>query len=144
MFSRSCEYTIKALIYVAQNTKDGKRVSIKEIAKGTDAPEHFVAKILQELSKKKTVMSIKGPNGGFYLEEGGKHVSLERIVKEIDGDGMFTNCVLGLKVCSEKTPCPVHLEYKEVKKNLIRMLENNTISDFNDKLDSGKFFLKNE
>jgi len=51
--------------------------------------------------------------------------------------------VLGLKACNEKTPCPMHQQYKEVKKGLIQMLEENTIGDFNRKLDSGKYFLVN-
>jgi hypothetical protein len=51
---------------------------------------------------------------------------------------------MGLKACSEKNPCPVHFEYKEIKKNLIKMIEHNTLADFKEKLESGKFFLKNK
>ena len=48
-----------------------------------------------------------------------------------------------LKTCNEKKPCPVHDQYRDIKKNLIKMIEENTIGDFNTKLDSGKFFLVN-
>ncbi len=144
MFSKSCEYAIKAMIFVAQKSKDDNRVGIKAIAKGTDAPEHFMAKIMQDLSRRKLIHSVKGPNGGFYMDKADLKTSIASIVKAIDGDVIYTDCVLGLKVCSEKNPCPVHFEFKEIKKNLIKMIENNTIADFNDKLDSGKFFLKNK
>lgn len=131
------------MIFVAQKSRGDQRVSIKEIAKGTDAPEHFVAKIMQDLSRKKLVHSVKGPNGGFYMDAHDLNRPLADIVKAIDGDKMFVSCVLGLKNCSEKNPCPVHHEYKEIKKNLIKMMDTNTIGKFNDKLDTGKFFLKN-
>lgn len=144
MFSKSCEYAIKAMIFIAQKSKEETRVSIKEIAKGTDAPEHFIAKILQDLSRRKLVHSIKGPNGGFYMDKSDLKTSLSDIVKAIDGDKLYVDCLLGLKACSEKNPCPVHFEYKEIKRNLIRVIEDNTIGDFNEKLDSGKFFLKNK
>lgn len=144
MFSKSCEYAIKAMIFIAQKSKEETRVSIKEIAKGTDAPEHFIAKILQDLSRRKLVHSVKGPNGGFYMDKSDLKTSLSDIVKAIDGDKIYVDCLLGLKACSEKNPCPVHFEYKEIKKNLIRVIEENTIGDFNEKLDSGKFFLKNK
>lgn len=144
MFTKSCEYAIKAMIFVAQKSKEGERIGIKEIAKGTDAPEHFMGKIMQDLSRKKIVQSIKGPNGGFYLEEGAAKISLSEIVKAIDGDGIYVDCVLGLKICSEKNPCPVHFEFKEIKKNLLKMLESSNIDEFNKKLDTGKFFLKNQ
>ncbi|WP_300567150.1 Rrf2 family transcriptional regulator [Flavobacterium sp.] len=143
MFSKSCEYAIKAMIFVAQKSKDELRVGVKEVAKGIDAPEHFIAKILQDLGKKKLINSVKGPNGGFYMDAENLTTSIADIVKAIDGDKIYKNCVIGLKLCSEKNPCPVHDEFKAIKKNLIKMIEENTINDFNEKLDSGKFFLKN-
>ncbi len=143
MFSKSCEYAIKAMIFVAQKSKEEARVSVKEIAKGINAPEHFIAKILQELGRKNLLQSMKGPNGGFFMEKADLKTSLSDIVTAIDGNKIYNDCVLGLKACSEKNPCPVHNEYKEVKRGLIRMLESNTISDFNERLNSGNFFLKN-
>lgn len=144
MFSKTCEYAIKAMIFVAQKSKEETRVGVKEIARGTDSPEHFIAKIMQELGRKRLVQSIKGPNGGFYMTEKDLKISISDIVKAMDGDKLYMDCVLGLKACSEKNPCPVHFEFKEIKKRLIHMIESNTIGDFNEKLDSGKFFLKNE
>jgi Rrf2 family protein len=143
MFSKTCEYGIKAMIFVAQKSKDGSRVGIKEIAKGTDAPEHFIAKIMQELSRKKLVHSIKGPNGGFYFDKADLKTTLADIVKALDGNAIYTDCALGLKTCNAKKPCPVHHQFQDIKKNLITMIEENTIGDFNAKLDSGKFFLVN-
>lgn len=143
MFSKSCEYAIKAMIFVAQKSKDNTRVGVKEIAKGIDSPEHFIAKIMQELSRKRLLQSAKGPNGGFYMTGKDFNTRISDIVKAIDGDQLYVDCVLGLKTCSEKNPCPVHHEYKEIKRKLIAMLEHNTIGNFNEKLDSGKFFLKN-
>ncbi len=143
MFSKSCEYAIKAMIFIAQKSTDESRVGIRDIAAGTDAPMHFIAKIMQDLSRRKLVHSIKGPNGGFYMDKEDLKNSISDIVKAIDGDQLYTDCVLGLKVCSETSPCPVHNEYKEIKKNLINMIENNTIGEFKNKLDSGAYFLKN-
>jgi Rrf2 family protein len=131
------------MIYISQKSRDGQRVGVKQVAESIDAPEHFIAKILQELSRKKLVQSMKGPNGGFYLEDIDFKTSLADIVMAIDGNNIYNECVLGLKACSQKNPCPVHNEYKEIKKNLIAMLEKNTIENFKDKLDSGNYFLKN-
>ena len=38
MFSKSCEYAIKAVIHLCMETKDGKRLSIAEIAEAIDTP----------------------------------------------------------------------------------------------------------
>lgn len=52
MLSKTCEYAVRAVIYIAQQTKDGNRVGIKDVAKGIDSPEYFIAKILQEMVQK--------------------------------------------------------------------------------------------
>lgn len=132
------------MIFVAQKSDSDSKVGLKEIAEGTDTPVPFMAKIMQELSKKKLVHSSKGPNGGFYMNKKNLKTSIADIVLATDGDGIYSKCVLGLKNCNEKTPCPVHHEYKDIKKKFIAMLEKNTITDFNEKLMTKKFFLKNE
>ncbi|MEP6748488.1 MAG: Rrf2 family transcriptional regulator, partial [Bacteroidota bacterium] len=76
MFSKTCEYAIRAMIFIAQKSEHGIKVGIKQIAKGTSAPEHFIAKILQDLSRKGLVQSSKGPNGGFFLEAGETKITL--------------------------------------------------------------------
>lgn len=112
MFSKTCEYALRSILFVAQKSEDGNKVGIKEISKGIGAPVHFMAKILQDLSRKGLVQSIKGPNGGFFLDESDRNVTLADVVNAIDGDKLFTGCGLGLKNCSEKNPCPLHDEFK--------------------------------
>ena len=130
------------MIYVAQISKEGSRVSVKDIATGIDAPIPFTAKILQELGRRRLVRSVKGPNGGFYLDTSENPIAIADIVRAIDGDVIYDDCVLGLKKCSEKNPCPVHFEYKDIKRKLIKMIENKTINDFKNDLDNGIYQLK--
>lgn len=132
------------MIYIAQKTKDGSKVGFKEVATGIDSPEHFIAKILQELSRKNLLQSSKGPNGGFYLDAKSMNQSLADIVKAVDGDRIFTGCGLGLKYCSEKDPCPIHHEFKSIRDQTQKMLQSATVSDFNALLDSGAIHLRKE
>jgi Rrf2 family protein len=142
MFSKTCEYAIRAMIFIALKSEDGNKVGIKEIAKGIKAPEHFIAKILQELSRKGLVQSAKGPNGGFFLDDGLKKNTLADIVKAIDGDKLFTACALGLQNCSEKMPCPLHDEFKVIRNQTYDMLKSATVAEFNSELSAGMRFLK--
>ena len=69
MFSKACEYGIKATIFIASNSYEKQRVSLKEIAKEIDSPEAFTAKILQNLVRHKIINSVKGAYGGFEIEK---------------------------------------------------------------------------
>ena len=129
MLSKTCEYAIRALTFIAQQTKDGNKISIKDVAKGIDSPEYFIAKILQEMTRKDLLQSTKGPTGGFHLNETNLNNSLANIVKEFDGDKIFNGCALGLKQCSETSPCPLHDQFKGIRNNLKQLLESTTIRD---------------
>lgn len=142
MFSKTCEYAIRALIFIAQKSKDGSRVGIKDISAGIDSPEYFIAKILQDLSRKGFVQSAKGPNGGFYMEGKNLQQSVADIVREIDGDKLFTGCGLGLKECSEDHPCPIHNDFKHIRQEIKTMLEESRIQFFVENLDLKLTFLK--
>ncbi len=142
MFTKSCEYAIRAVIFIAQQTYAGTKTGVKEIAINIDAPEHFIAKILQELVRKGLIQSAKGPNGGFYLDDNALHHSLADIVKTIDGEKLFHGCALGLRQCSESHPCPLHNEFKQVRNKLTKMLESATVSTFVHSLENNQAFLK--
>jgi Rrf2 family transcriptional regulator, iron-sulfur cluster assembly transcription factor len=142
MFSKACEYGIRAVIYIVSKSKSGKRLSIKEISKKADAPEPFTAKILQQLVRAGIVASVKGPNGGFYIEENAKEIMLIDIVTAIDGKKLFIGCGLGLKQCSEIKPCPIHNEFKVIRDNLQHLLQNTSVHTLSDDLAKGIVFLK--
>lgn len=142
MFSKTCEYAIKALIFIAQKTNNERKVGIKDVAEGIDSPEHFIAKILQTLSKKGFVNSSKGPNGGFYMDENTLEVTLADVVKEIDGDKILYGCGIGLKQCSETHPCPIHNDFKIIREQIVEMLEKSKIRMFIENLDQNITFLK--
>ena len=138
MFSKACEYGIRAVIYLwSQNTK-GVKLGVKDICKEIDAPEFFTAKILQSLAKQDLVSSTKGPNGGFYISEEQENMRLFDLVTAIDGDKLFKGCGLGLKQCSESHPCPIHDEYKKIRENLAKLLSDKTIKKLAEEVSSGK------
>lgn len=142
MVSKTCEYAIRAMLFVAQKSRQGLKVGVKQIAKAIDSPEPFIAKILQELGKKGLVLSAKGPAGGFYLDQKGLQYSLADIVKAIDGDKLFTGCGLGLTSCSAKKPCPIHHDFILVRKQIQSMLQHATLGDYDTALELGERYLK--
>lgn len=142
MFSKTCEYAIRATIYIAEQSNLNKRVGIKEIAKAIDSPEAFIAKILQQLSKDQIIDSVKGPSGGFTINKKVlQTLKLSQVVQAIDGDSIYKGCGLGFKECSEKRPCPVHDKFKVVRAELRNMLESTSIKELSKNLEKGLTFL---
>jgi len=57
---------------------------VKEIAEEIEAPHFFIAKILQILSKYKIVISLKGPNGGFFSDNYQLYFPVIDIINALD------------------------------------------------------------
>lgn len=143
MFSKTCEYAIRATIFIASESSDGKRSSINDIARKIESPEPFTAKILQRLVKANIINSIKGNGGGFELNKTQlKEIKLEQLVKAIDGNTLFERCSLGLHDCSDKHPCPFHNKYKPLRENLKKTLVETTIEELLSSYNTGETFLK--
>lgn len=137
IFSKACEYGIRATIYVAQKSLNKERCSMKDISKEIDSPEAFTAKILQKLVKAEIIKSIKGATGGFEVGvKEMKKIKMTDIVIAIDGEVNEKKCVLGLKKCSDDQPCPVHNKYKHIKKDLLSMIHNTTLSEMSNSVDA--------
>jgi len=145
MFSRTTEYALRAVIYIAQKSSEDKKPGLSEIAKAIDSPQSFTAKILQLLtSGNKLISSVRGPNGGFYITEKSKKLPVRAILKAMEEDEVLEKCVLGLAKCSETKPCPMHLQYKSIKKQLITLFETKTIKDLADEMVTGDVFINNK
>jgi len=128
MFSKSAEYALRATIYIAQKSSEENKLGMAEISKAIGSPRPFTAKILQQLTKdNKIISSVRGPNGGFYITDKAKKMPVRAILDAIDENDVLNKCVLGLAQCSETKPCPMHAEYKLIKKQLIDLFENKTI-----------------
>lgn len=115
MFSKACEYGIRATIYVARQSLEDKRASQKDISREIDSPVAFTAKILQQLVRNNILNSVMGPTGGFHIEKKQMdEITLSQVVDAIDGDAIYRGCGLGLKECNARKPCPVHDKFAKI------------------------------
>lgn len=143
MFSKACEYALRAILYLSLNSSESRKLGIKEISEELDIPSPFLGKIMQNLVRHKILQSTKGPNGGFYFTKNAKKIPLINVVKIIDGLEFFEKCGMGLKHCSSIKPCPIHNQLMPYREKLKEMLEEKTIADLTLVLESGKTFLQN-
>jgi len=142
MFSKACEYGIKAIIYIATQSMQDKRVKIGDIAENVGSPEAFTAKILGALVKHDIVQSLTGPYGGFQIDKGKiESIKLSEIVFAIDGDSIYNGCGLGLSECNEIHPCPVHDKFVKIRADLKNFLHTTTIHELAAGIKSGKTLL---
>ncbi len=141
MFTRSTEYALRAVVFLAKNTSEEVRYGRKTIAVQLGFPEPYLAKILQHLVKRKIIQSAKGPNGGFYATPETLNISLLDIIDANEGLSFFKRCGLGLVECNDEKPCPIHKEYGVFREGLYKTLSEKKIKDVINDLDAGIAFM---
>ena len=145
MLSKTAEYALRATIYIAQKGSEDNKLGIEEVAEGIDSPKSFTAKILQLLTQNdRVVSSVRGRNGGFYLTERARKLPVRAILEAVEEEEVITKCVLGLKECSETRPCPMHLQYKAIKKQLKQLFEKTSIQQLVEESNKGNLFINNQ
>lgn len=127
IFSRECEYALQAVVFLALR-KEATHLSIKELTKSLDIPYHFLGKILQNLTRKGLLMSLKGPTGGFALAMPAKDITLFHIVDAIDGADFTRTCVMGFPECSGKNPCAIHSQWSTLRDGIYTMLVSKSVA----------------
>lgn len=143
MLSKSCIYALRSIVFIAHHATEETKIGFKEIAQELDLPTPYMGKILQQLTKNKIIQSVKGPNGGFYLNEESKGIKIIKIIEMMDGLEFFHNCGFGLKECDEKHPCPLHFDFKIYRDGLWDVFNSKSILTLVNKIEDGNAFIQN-
>ena len=141
MLSKSSKYAIKAVLFLALNSNDNEKVMVKDISGPINVPQAYIAKLLQELSRKNIISSSRGPKGGFYLSEDNRKQSIMSIVDVIEVEKNFNSCMLSLKKCDNEKPCPLHNIVYPYRSRLLNRLNEKTIENLSIEIKSGETFL---
>jgi Rrf2 family protein len=127
LYSKSAEYTIQAMLYLAENEGQGL-VMVSSIAEAYNIPKHFLAKLVQTLTRNHLIKSYRGRNGGIELARSSGKITILQIVNAIEGPPPEQEvCVIGLDVCSDDVVCPLHNQWQHIRELVHDTLNNQTL-----------------
>jgi len=129
VFSKSFGYALRGILYVALVSETRARVQLDEMADQLAVPRHFLGKVMKNLVKEGILDSVRGPSGGFYMNEQTLQTPLYRLI-EITGEvEEMSMCVLRLRKCNAQHPCPMHSEAIQMRGQWQQLLSSTTIGD---------------
>ncbi len=128
LYSKGCEYAIRALIYAAPGD-EGARFQAKDVCDKAETPEPYTRKVLQALVRAGFLDAVRGPGGGYGLAKHPSEISLFELIVAVDGEDTFEGCVMGLPECGGENPCPIHSVWADAKGHLVDRLKAVTIQE---------------
>jgi Rrf2 family protein len=128
LYSRNCEYAIRALAEIS-NDKAERKYLAREICRKADIPEPYARKTFQLLVRNGFLKAVPGPGGGYTLARDPRKTTVLDVIETVEGPGFFSKCVLGLSACGERKPCALHSVWVDFKKQLMGALGALTLSE---------------
>jgi Rrf2 family protein len=127
-YSNRCEHALRALTHLVGRPPGGL-TRASDIADAEGIPLPLLGKILQDLVRAGVLRSMRGPKGGYTLAYRPADISLLEIKDVIDGTSDLTRCAVGLSICTDETPCPLHETIKPLREAITAYLERTTLND---------------
>ena len=130
IYSKTCEYAIRALGYLASRA-DKTPATTAEVSAEAGVPQAYVAKIFQCLVRAQILDSKSGPGGGYFFRVEPSKLTLLGVIRALDdlSQSPLTKCVMGQTKCNDKDPCPLHDIWAKAKEEMNQRLGKETILD---------------
>ena len=128
--SRRTDYATRALVALALE-QDTRPVKIQELADRTDTPISVLEQVLPQLRSAGIVRSERGPSGGYRLNHAPEDITLERVVRILQGPLAPIACATRHEPepCSMLAGCALNETWAEVRDATIAILERTTFAD---------------
>ena len=128
--SRRTDYATRALVALARDEGEGP-VKIQELAERTDTPISILEQVLPQLRSAGIVRSERGPSGGYRLNHAPADITLERVVRILQGPLAPISCATrhAPEPCSMLAGCALNETWAEVRDATIAILERTTFAD---------------
>lgn len=117
MLSQTVEYALRAMVYLARFDQEPQPTD--KISKNTQVPAPYLAKVLQNLTRKGLVRSQRGVRGGFLLARSPEEITVLDVVNAVEPIQRIRTCPLELKSHGIRL-CPLHFRLDRA----LEMVEN--------------------
>lgn len=133
MITKKTKYGIKALIYLGRRYKGGP-IGSSTVSGDLNMPQKFLEAILLELKKIGVLSSKKGAGGGYYLVQHPDDVSLEDIIRHLNGPISLLPCVSlrfyeKCEECVSESECSLNKVMIEVRDKTLEIFRDKSLSD---------------
>ena len=126
--TRGADYAVRVMICLAGSPNE-ERVSLPALAEAAEAPESFLSKVLQALSRAELISSRRGQSGGFKISQRGRTASMLEVIESIDGQIHLNVCLVSGRSCHRKAHCVAHPVWAQAQEAMVRVLSAATIAD---------------
>jgi len=128
-FGVGVDYSLKALVMMAERYPSAQPIRIEEIAANQKLPETYLRRLLIDLKRGGVVLSQKGPSGGYFLARHPAKITMAEVVQIIEGDFVPVECLEegANSPCRRDDVCAMREVWREVRDSVLEILGRTTL-----------------
>ncbi|MFI5352666.1 MAG: RrF2 family transcriptional regulator [Candidatus Binatales bacterium] len=128
-FGVGIDYSLKALLMLAERYPTVQPLRVEEIASREGIPENYLRRLLIDLKRAGLVASQKGPSGGYMLARSPGKITMEEVVQTIEGDYTPVECFEdgANSPCRRDENCAMREVWREVHDAVGTILRRTTL-----------------
>ena len=121
-------YAVTAMLDVAINASDKKPISLSSIARRQHISLSYLEQLFANLRKKSLVTSVRGPGGGYFIQNQLDLISIANIVEAVNEFTEVMACG-GNKKCKNGNQCLSHNLWFDLNSHIQSFLEKRNLKD---------------
>lgn len=135
MFSQTVEYALRAVAYLAQNCESA--CTTEQIARSTNVPQAYLAKVLQSLLRSGITQSQRGIKGGIRLARSADELTMLDVVQAVDPINRIAHCPISAEDPPAHKPnlahaavlCPLHQQLDDAISAVENIFRSTTMAN---------------
>ncbi|QOR37174.1 Rrf2 family transcriptional regulator [Billgrantia diversa] len=125
--TRYTDYALRVLIFLA--VKGEKRSTIHEIAESFGVSRNHLMKVVQDLSHRGYITTIRGKNGGLLLNRRPEEITLGGLVRDTEHELGLVECFRDSNDCVITPACRLKPILNEAMDAFMGVLDQYTLAD---------------
>lgn len=132
--TQETDYAFRILLFLGR-LGQGTKVDAKTISDTEGVTLRFTLKILRKLTISRIVVSFRGVNGGYALNNSPSKISMKEVIEAIEGPIYLNKCLYDEKNCNlaRSAGCKLHKTFSGVQQKIVEEFENISLQDILDK-----------
>jgi Rrf2 family protein len=140
--TRAADYGVRVMVHLA-TIAHNERTLLPALAQATDAPESFLSKVLQALTRAEFISSRRGKMGGFAILPLGRAASMYQVIEAVDGPVCLNVCLSAERGCDRSSWCPAHPVWARAQQAMASVLRQVSVAELAAQAQPGPYLHSN-
>ena len=120
---------LRTLMVLGDEGDRGQLQTIGELAENLNASRNHMPKVVAKLAELGMVDAVRGRNGGVQISEKGRHASVGKLLRVLEGPGEVVDCEGGMACPLAARDCALRHRLAAAQEAFFAALDGDTVAE---------------